>query len=158
MPEDPEKPRVEPSAIIERRGQVTGQHFLPDGDIRSHNVGGERLYPTDALLDLVDRTYIPPGREPTPQIPVDINDMQPDGCVSLESEPTQRFLAAEEIELTDGMSIMVIQSWIDAKGRTLRTPLFGEARYNPAWGWGAEVSPRSVRDVKDGIARTQTPG
>ena len=39
-----ERPSVQPSAVIERPGELTGRHFMPNGDIRWHNVGGERLY------------------------------------------------------------------------------------------------------------------
>ena len=38
-----DKPRVEPSFIIETRGQLCGQHTTDAGEMRWHNVGGERI-------------------------------------------------------------------------------------------------------------------
>ena len=68
-----ERPRIEPSFIIERRGSLVGEHRLANGDIRWHNVGGERLYPVDALLDFVDREYVFSERAPVPNIPVELH-------------------------------------------------------------------------------------
>ena len=149
------KPRVEPGFVIERRGRLCGSNILANGDIRWHNVGGGRIYPTDALLDAVDREYspVPVVWKPLSPIPVDFRSTQPDGCLSLEGESTRRHLAEEGVRLTEGTPLLLSQWWMDSDGRKFLFSLAGEARHDDAWGWGAEVSPKSLREYLDAAAK-----
>jgi Domain of unknown function (DUF4304) len=141
------KSRVEPSFIVETRGRPLGPHVLEDGNIRWHNVGGERLYPVDTLLDAVDREYFPPLGPAPPEVPVDFNVTRPDGCVSLELDVTRDQLAATGVRLTEGMPLILCQGWTDPKGLSSVFELLGEADYDEQWGWGAEVSPKLRSEI-----------
>jgi hypothetical protein len=148
-----EKPRVEPAAIIERPGQLTGHQYLPNGDIRHHNVGGQRLYPTDALLDVVHREVDLPERRNPLEVQVDLSTTDSDGWVSLETDDMRRQVAAAGVELSELMPIILVQWWVNPEGKRYRSPTTGEVRHNPTLGWGAEVSPKSRQELLAAIAR-----
>ena len=96
-------------------------------------------------------SHLSQGR--SPEVLVDFSAVQPDGCVSLETELTRRHLAAEGIELSEEMPLVVFQWWIRPMGRRFRTPLVGEARHSSTWGWGADISPKSLKDLGEGCGR-----
>ena len=141
------KPRVEPSFIIESKGSRCGQHDLPSGDRRWYNVGGRRLFPLDSLLDAVDREFelVEPMRKMPTRIPIDFHRIPPDGWVSVDVSITRR-LAEDGVQLSEGTVVFLIQWWMDSQGQQFNFQLAGEAHLDPQTGWRIEVSPRSVQD------------
>jgi hypothetical protein len=145
-----EKPRIEPAFVIERRGSRSGERIMSNGDRSFNNVGGERLYPVDDLIDVVDHEGIFRTGTSAPNIPIELQAIRPNewpvGWLPLEIEPVRRHLAAERIRLTDDLKLSFSLWWVDPEGHRHSYWLSGEARSDDEWGWGAEVSPRSLRE------------
>ena len=66
---------------------------------------------------------------------------------------TRRYLAEEGIHLTEGERLFLAQWWMDSDGRRFVFSLAGDAHYDGAWGWGAEVSPKSLQGYLDAAAK-----